>query len=520
MPTAAQWIQRIKGLADEGLQESTAQVEDAKALISDAVQEAAGVGAAPDAEKVESEFAYRNVRISVAAPVPIWAGQPWLYAETTGNGPTRLVGECWGMSRLSHPAPGGTLLRTGPPAAADRVEWKHGEEGGAYYLACGLGATFREAASTASENAYCLPNLPGFSGLTVAGCIGVGGHGSGLRLGPLASMVRRIQFGHPETGQAEGGCEYARDDELFELAVCHLGRLGPVLAIDLDVVPKYDIRETRTVVEVPKTGVAAWATLLKQAIEAQAPEGVHSAEIWIAPYPDNNLYVTALGVRRRAKPKPIPETLPLTNHNPALVGLGYLASVLTNQLDQVAHKIPALLRAAVRLTAHGGAHMSGTDGLDFGSANSIPAASIELAIDLKDVERAATALHELLEQLNALAQQKPPLHLLSPIGIRFTDAAPSNSLAPQAGRKRTMHVEVPTFNHASCHAHEILEPIQRFMASKHKARPHWGQRIYLEPRELAALWREEARHAFAKLVKKHDPKRRFANPLLDEMLEV
>lgn len=511
MPTSAEWIQRLHDLANETQPQQKAA--KARSIVQAALAEAE---AHPHRPVPPFELEYRNIKVPFDIAVPIWRGGQDAYTALSGHGPTRVVGECWGMSPLGHPVAGGTLLRTGEPAGQSRVEWREQSR-----IRCALGSTFEEVNECAAGGGRNLANVPGFSGLTVAGCIGVGGHGSGLQHGPLSSMVERIQFGSPVTGQTTAGeREYLRGGPNFDLAVCHLGRLGPVREIDLSTVEAYDIVETRTLAYIPAGDPAALATLLTNVLSVQGWPDVHSAEVWIAPYPEDGSYTATIGVRERAAPAPLQLALPLANRNPALVMLGYLVSLLANQLDDVVETIPTLIRTAVESTAHDEVHMSGIDGLDFGYANSVPAASIELAIDLGDVSYAARALGAVLDQLNALAAGNPHLYLLSPIGIRFTGPVADGSLAPQAGRAQTMHVELPTFNHECCRPDAVLAPVQRYMATTFDARPHWGQRIYLTAAELARLWREDTRQAFRALVQLHDPTNRFANPLLDEMLEV
>jgi hypothetical protein len=142
--------------------------------------------------------------------------------------------------------------------------------------------------------------------------------------------------------------------------------------------------------------------------------------------------------------------------------------------------------------------------------------AIESALPL---EQGALALIEAFEMLEQIGREHDR-YVFSPVGIRFVGPGAEKGLSPQAGREHTMHVEIPTFDGELFQGDAVLRPVQRHLATKFRARPHWGQRVYLLSEELRGLWPAETHAQMASLVTRLDPRGVFGNPWIDRMLNL
>lgn len=469
-------------------------------------------------EAVEAvrRFVRRNLELDFDPQAVTWrdpdSDQPYDdMRNRVGN--VRVVGELWGMSPLTHPLKAGALLVTdvGDRSIGGRVKWV--DEAAKNAVRCQLGATFGDVFEFLKNDPanMRLANQPGFSGLTVAGVVGTGGHGSGLRFGPLASLVSRIELADVAGGG--GRKEFLRGGPDFELAVTHLGRLGPVRSIDLDVRKGFHIAETRSIHHIPKDGLP---TLIQEAIDEQRDDdGLHSIEIWVTPYADGDGHHTVAYGRRRFTDAPAMGKRPISLRSKMLQGISrFLVSMVS--FFNPAWVKPILHYALERTEEKTPVIMDAHDGLDFGAPNRAPMTSMELAVPL---DRGGDAVKLLLETLQDLSANQD-LYVFAPLGMRFVGQGASTGISPQAGNARTLHLEVPTFRGDTLRGAQTLARAQQTMArSIVKARPHWGQRVDLDAPTLASLWDKKSRDAVRAHVAKLDPNGVFASPLLDDMLK-
>jgi xylitol oxidase len=155
-----------------------------------------------------------------------------------GGGPVRVLGTRHTFNDLADT--GGTLIAT------DRlpVDVDAGSAPGAVRLSGGI--RYGDLAPRLQERGLALANLASLPHISVAGAVATGTHGSGDGIGSLASAVRAISFLTPD-GDLRS---LQRGDADFDGAVVHLGALGVVLALELDVEPTYDVAQT--VYEAPR----------------------------------------------------------------------------------------------------------------------------------------------------------------------------------------------------------------------------------------------------------------------------
>lgn len=104
------------------------------------------------------------------------------------------------------------------------------------------GIRYGELCRYLHEHGYALRNLASLPHITVAGACATGTHGSGDRNGNLATELRAL-----EAVRADGGLAvFTRDGQGaggIEAAAVHLGAIGVVTKLTLDIVPAYEVRQ-------------------------------------------------------------------------------------------------------------------------------------------------------------------------------------------------------------------------------------------------------------------------------------
>ena len=102
------------------------------------------------------------------------------------------------------------------------------------------GAPLGDVVRHLAPRGFALKNIPSLPHVTVAGALATATHGTGLRPGlegGMPSACREIEFVTADGSLAR----YARGDAAFGASVVHLGALGVVSRVALDVVPSYGV---------------------------------------------------------------------------------------------------------------------------------------------------------------------------------------------------------------------------------------------------------------------------------------
>ena len=126
------------------------------------------------------------------------------------------------------------------------------------------GVTYTEVCAFLAEGRRgALHNLPSCPQFTVAGAIATGTHGSGVHLANLAAAVSMIEFVAADGSLVRYDTREGQS-ELVEGARVHLGCLGVVSRLRLDVIPSYDV-DARTYADADLRAVldalpALWAS--------------------------------------------------------------------------------------------------------------------------------------------------------------------------------------------------------------------------------------------------------------------
>jgi len=147
------------------------------------------------------------------------------------GGPLRVLGSGHSFNRMAD-TPGGLIVLSDLPrifeVSADRASVRI--DGGVRY---GELAPLLQAEGLALHNTASLPHI------SVAGAIATATHGSGALNANLATAVSSIEL---VTGSGDL-VTISRDNPDFSGVVVHLGALGVIVALTLDVQPTFDVRQ-------------------------------------------------------------------------------------------------------------------------------------------------------------------------------------------------------------------------------------------------------------------------------------
>ncbi|WP_155335129.1 FAD-binding protein [Acrocarpospora corrugata] len=103
----------------------------------------------------------------------------------------------------------------------------------------GAGLRYADVGRYIDERGFGLGNLGSLPHISIAGACATGTHGSGVGNGNLSSAVAGL-----ELVTADGDLvRLDRGDERFEGAVVGMGALGVVVALELDLVPSFQVRQ-------------------------------------------------------------------------------------------------------------------------------------------------------------------------------------------------------------------------------------------------------------------------------------
>ncbi|WP_289017396.1 FAD-binding protein [uncultured Ornithinimicrobium sp.] len=111
---------------------------------------------------------------------------------------------------------------------------------------------YGELAPVVDRAGWALANLASLGHITVAGAVATGTHGSGDKVGSLATQVRALEV----VDRAGGLRRLDADHPDLAGAVVSLGRLGVVTALELELEPTFEVAQT-VVDDVPLDGVLA-----------------------------------------------------------------------------------------------------------------------------------------------------------------------------------------------------------------------------------------------------------------------
>ena len=371
----------------------------------------------------------------------------------------------------------------------DAVETVEPQPDGTSLVTVGAGIRLRALSAGLAARGLAMANLGDIDHQSIAGAISTGTHGTGLRVGGLATQVTgvRLVTADGEVREADAG----RDPALFESARLGLGALGVLVAVTLRVVPAFTLRAREE------------ARDLDEALDAlEGPDG------WVATTDHVDVYwfpfTRRALVKRNDRVDPaadVPGLSPVRRWvDDELLSNGVFE--LTNRLATAAPRaVPSINAIAARVLSD--------------RTYAAPSAQVFVSprrVVFREMEYAVprAALRDVVGEVDAwLRRTREPVPF--PVEIRF--AAPDDVWLSTAYARATAYVAVHQY-HRLPHA-RYFDAVEAIMATV-DGRPHWGKLHGLGVERLSALYPRlaDVRHVRAQV----DPTARFANPYVDRVL--
>ncbi|MBO3085009.1 D-arabinono-1,4-lactone oxidase [Cellulomonas fengjieae] len=372
--------------------------------------------------------------------------------------------------------------------ALDVLERVVSQADGSTHVTVGAGIRLGALNALLAERGLAMRNLGDIDKQTLAGAISTGTHGTGARLGGLATQVVGAEL-VTATGDVVQ-TSATQEPELFELARLGLGTVGVLGTVTLEVVPAYRL-EAR---EEP------W--LLGDVLEQlDGPDGLVEAndhfEFYWFPHTDRTLTKRNNRVADDVE-LPLPrvrgwlEDEVIANGAFALANsIATLAPSLTRSVNDIATRTISRRRYTAPSASV------------FVSSRRVRFREMEYALPRDQV---APVLREIVSWIESSGELLP-----FPLEVRFA-AADDLWLSTAHGRD-TAYIAVHQY--VRLPYARYFDAVERIVAQV-DGRPHWGKMHWLEAERLAELY---PRFADAQRVRAQaDPDGVFSNPYLDRLL--
>lgn len=356
---------------------------------------------------------------------------------------------------------------------------------GSAHVTVGAGIRLRALNAALAARGLAMRNLGDIDVQTLAGAISTGTHGTGARLGGLATQVVRCRL-VTAAGEVRD-VSPTQDPELFELARLGLGTAGVLAALTLHVVPAFRLRAQEEPMALPA---------VLEGLDALVDGNDHFEFFW---FPSTD---RALVHRNNRVTDGDEQPLSPLRH---LVDDEILSNgmfTVTNRLAAAAPRaVPAINAVASRaLTAR---TYTGASADVLASRRRVRFRESEYAIPR---EHAADVVREVDAWLRSTGEPVP-----FPLEIRF--AAPDDVWLSTAHGRDTAYVAVHQYYRMPYRRY--FDAFERIVAQV-DGRPHWGKLHGLDHVRLAGLYPHlaDAQRVRARV----DPTGTFRNDYVDRVL--
>jgi FAD-linked oxidoreductase len=349
------------------------------------------------------------------------------------------------------------------------------------------GTTIRELNAALDALGLAMPNLGDIDAQTIAGAISTGTHGTGARLGGIATAVAALELVLADGSVAS--CSAERHPDLFTAARVGLGALGVIAAVTLTCVPSFDLAADERPMPLGE--------VLERFDEFAA--GNDHFEFYWFPYGKN-----ALVKRNRRIPEPDagPGRMPRWRE---FLEYEVMENAAFGALCRTGRAVPSLIRPLNKFAA------------STLSKRSYSATSHQVFVTPRRVRfvesEYAVPRESLLDVLAELRAAVPRLAdpVMFPVEVRVA-AADDIWLSTAYGRD-TAYVAIHQY--AGLPYQEYFRTFGSITAAV-GGRPHWGKMHTLDANRLSQLYPRFA--DFRRVRDETDPDRRFANPYLEQVL--
>lgn len=321
-----------------------------------------------------------------------------------------------------------------------------------------------------------LPNLGDIAYQTVAGAISTSTHGTGVRVGGLATQVRAMRL--VDGAGTVVVCDADTNPDVLDVARVSVGALGIITECTLSVVPAFLLRAT----EVPMRVDSVLA-----GIDELVGTNDHFEFFWV---PHTGWALTKRNNRHDGPREPLPRVRGWFEKT-------FMENYAFGAVCIAGRMIPsAIPRLAKALPASGERSYSDDSFRIFASPRLVKFYEMEQAMPREAVGPALNAIRAMVDRKG--------YKLNFPVEVRFT--APDDIPLSTAFGRESAYIAVHVFKGME---HEPFMRDVEDILRGHDARPHWGKLHFREADELAGLyprWND-----FISMRNRLDPDRTFRN---------
>ncbi|NHD18890.1 MULTISPECIES: D-arabinono-1,4-lactone oxidase [unclassified Actinopolyspora] len=336
------------------------------------------------------------------------------------------------------------------------------------------------------ELGLALPNLGDIDGQTIAGAVSTGTHGTGARLGGLATLVRAL-----ELVRADGSvlrCSPEQHPDVFAAARVGLGALGLISTVTLRCVPAFSLAAEEHPLPLDE---------VLRNFDDHAADNDHFEFYWF-PHTARTL------VKRNNR---LPEATPTRPLHPVRSWFEYrvLENELFGAVCRLGRRRPGLVPALNRLCATSWSGRSYSD-----RAHRVFVTGREVRFVESEYAVPREHLPAVLNELRAAVRR---LHhpVMFPVEVRV--AAADDIWLSTAHERPTAYVAVHQFS--GMPHREWFDTFER-IARAADGRPHWGKMHGLSAAQLRESYPRF--DDFLRVRRRLDPERVFGNPHLERVL--
>jgi hypothetical protein len=341
------------------------------------------------------------------------------------------------------------------------------------------GARIREVNRALARAGLACVNLGGFDGQTLIGAVSTSTHGSGIKLGPLPSLVRSLDLvttggkmyriepsagpTNPERFKSRNGNDrtLVQRDDWFQTVVVSMGCTGVIHSILMEVTAAYRLSERRYL---------RTLSSLRTDIAFQLAAHRHF-EISINPYRRQDGDYTCLVTERDIAPADVAR-VPVTQERRRTEDIAFLPSTeqeLIRIMSTQPRLIPAILETSMGALVTSTRHIDESYRIfNLNKINDVEVLSGEYFFPLAN-DVYLKALDRFLWMVEH--NRKHGICQTAPISLRFVEASSSYLSMAQGQRYCTM--EIPVYK-AVPGALETLLTYEQ-VCYEYQGRPHWGQ---------------------------------------------
>ena len=346
------------------------------------------------------------------------------------------------------------------------------------------GITIEALAEELARNGLAFENLGDIGYQTISGAISTSTHGTGEKLGGLATQVKAVRLVLADGSAVDLSAE--TDAEAFKAAQVSLGALGVISTVTLQAVPAYTLHA----VDAP----GRFEEVLDRFEENVAAN--HHYEFYWFPYTD----VCMTKANNRTDEPARPKGRVRAWFEDEFVGntvFGFVCRLMRSHPKWIP-KLHGLIGKALTRSEY-----SDRSDRVFTSPRRVPFAEMEYAIPRESAVHAVGEVRRIIEEKS--------FDVAFPIECRV--AAPDDIFLSTAHGRPTAYVAVHVFQGMAYEPYfREVEAIMRPLGG----RPHWGKIHYQDHRSLREVYPAFGR--FASVRARLDPQGRFRNAYLDRVL--